>query len=192
MVKSHWSASNPQRCPETGVHSEEQAWFKRDCGHGCETKIQMKTACKKLEKAFGCPWHGPHGKGMSKQQEAVTNTISSIPGVGRVAVEQYCVLDIAQKPVDVWLRDLDLMIEIDGVQHEHGVAGWGEKDGGQFDRDRDFDRRVQASRRRLLRLSVRDKQSWAAHVQAAMRRTQQQPAQGFVYYSHSFEQSWRA
>ena len=82
VVKSHWSASNPQRCPETGVHSEEQAWFTRDCSHGCETKIQMKTACKKLEKAFGCPWHGPHGKGMSKQQEAVTNTISSIHLLG--------------------------------------------------------------------------------------------------------------
>lgn len=121
---------------------------------------------------------------MSKQQEAVTNAISSIPGVGRVAVEQYCVLDIAQKPVDIWLRDLDILVEVDGLQHEFGKAGWGEEGGQQFDRDREFDRRVLAAGRRLVRLSVRDRRSWCEHVQAAISRAGQQQEGGFVYYSH--------
>jgi hypothetical protein len=173
------------------VHSQRQAWFKRDCAHGCETKIQIKTACKKLERAFACPWHGPHGKELSAQQLAVTNTISSIPGVGRVAVEQYCVLDIAQKPVDIVLRDHGLIIEVDGLQHEHHAAGFGEEAGQQFSRDREFDRKVLQSGRRLLRLSVRDRQAWANHVHAAIRKVQQQPQHGFVYYSHSYEDSSR-
>ncbi len=149
VVARHWADTNQDACPKAGVHSQRQAWFKRDCAHGCETKIQIKTACKKLERAFACPWHGPHGKELSAQQLAVTNTISSIPGVGRVAVEQYCVLDIAQKPVDIVLRDHGLIIEVDGLQHEHHAAGFGEEAGQQFSRDREFDRKVLQSGRRL-------------------------------------------
>ena len=128
---------------------------------------------------------------MSKQQHEVTEAISSIAGIGQVAVEQHCVLDIAQKPVDIWLRDHDILIEADGRQHEPGAAGWGEEDGQQFERDREFDRKVLASGRRLVRLSMRDKQSWGKHVQAALRRAQQQPGGAFVYYSHSYEGYWR-
>lgn len=128
---------------------------------------------------------------MSQQQQAVTDAISSISGIGQVAVEQYCVLDIAQKPVDIWLRDLDILIEADGRQHEPGAAGWGAENDEQFQRDREFDRKVLASGRRLVRLSVRDRQSWSKHVHAAIRRAQQQPGAPFVYYSHSYEGSWR-
>ena len=124
IVRDHWAASNPGPCPETGVHSEEQAWFTRDCGFGCETKIQIKTACKKLGVAFGCPWHGPHGKGMSHLQQAATRAVSSVPGAGPVAVEQYATLGIAQKPVDMVLRDHNLLIEVDHKQHEPSNKGW--------------------------------------------------------------------
>lgn len=172
------------------MHSEQQYWFLRNCGKGCETKIQMKTACKKLEAAFGCPLHGPHGKGMSKVQAAATHVVSTLPGAGSVAVEQYCALDIACKPVDILLPEHSLMIEVDPKLHEPQAGGW-EEAGEQFSRDRAFDKGVLAANKRLLRLSGRDQASWGKHVLAAIKRAEQEPEKGFVYYSHSYEDSWR-
>lgn len=112
--------------------------------------------------------------------------IAAIPDIGPIAVEQYWALDIAKKPIDFVLVLFNLMCEIDGSQHAAESTGFGQDAGTQFMRDRAFDRAVVASGKRLVRLHHRDVDTWPKTVRAAISRAQQQPSEGFVYYSPAY------
>lgn len=101
-------------------------------------------------------------------------------------MEQYRALDLAQKPIDMVLESHAIMVEVDGRQHAQHSSGWGEEAAAQWERDRQLDRAVLSSGRRLVRLHWRDAASWEQHVMAAMRRVQQDPSSSFVYYSASY------
>lgn len=112
-------------------------------------------------------------------------------GAGRVSVEQFRVLQWAQKPIDAVLEEHGILLEVDGAQHAESSTGFGQQQGAQHERDRQLDRDVLAAGRRLLRLHHQDAASWGQHVQAAIQRAQQQPSSGFVFYSASYPESSR-
>lgn len=191
--------ANGRPAPDSGVGSEEHAWFLLSCGK-CKTKIQLRTACKYLEAAFRCKVCGDssssNGEGSSRQrrlsapQLAAVRMLQQLPGAGPVSVEQYRVLPM-QKPIDAVLDEYNIMVEVDGSQHAESSTGFGQAAGAQHKQDRQVDRAVLAMGGRLVRLHWQDEASWMRHVQAAIQRVQQQPNSSFVYYSASFPQSSR-
>lgn len=58
LVVQQYSVRNEQPCPASGVGSKQQAWFRLLCPAGCETLMQIKTACQRVdevvEEAFWC------------------------------------------------------------------------------------------------------------------------------------------
>lgn len=189
-VLERWSAANNRPPPAFGRNSREQAIFDLTCGQ-CKTTIQIKTVCKKGDGAFQCRLHSKGGRGISAPQREAVEILRQIPGVGRISLEQYRVLPLMQKPIDIVLEDHGLLIEVDGSQHLQAGSAFGEAAGEQYRRDREVDRGVLSSGARMVRLDCRDAASWASHVQAAMRRVQQQPSSSFVYYSASYPASSR-
>lgn len=184
-----WPALARAQCaerpsPSEGVSSTRQVCFDLLCGK-CQTYIQIKTACKNWETAFNCRVHGG-GRRLSDLQLRGLDAVSSIPGIGRIAVEQYWALDLAQKAVDAVLLDFNIMLEFDGSQHSAESTGFDKAAGEQFERDRAFDRAVRQAGRRLVRLHWRDQAHWCKTVQAAISRVQQQPGCAFVYYSPAY------
>lgn len=119
-------------------------------------------------------------------QKLCIEKIAAVQGVGPIAVEQYCCLGIARKPIDCLLVQHNIMCELDGSQHAAESTGLGQEAGAQYRRDRDFDRAVKAAGRRLVRLHHRDVDNWHKTVQAAIDRAQQHPSVGFVYYSPAY------
>lgn len=117
--------------------------------------------------------------------------ISAIEGVGRIAVEQYWALDCAPRPIDIALLAYNIMIEVDGSQHGMGSTAFDKPEGQQFRKDRDFDAAVKAAGRRLVRLHWLDCQHWGKTVKAAIRKVQEHPQCGFLYYSPSYPYSYR-
>lgn len=173
-----------QPAPSEGVSSTRQVSFNLLCGL-CTTKIQIKTACENWESCFNCRVHG-QGKALSGLQLKCLEHISSIAGVGRIAVDQYCALDLAQKAADFVLLDYDIVVEADGSQHGIDSTGFDKPAGEQFDRDRHFDRAVKAAGRRLVRLHWRDEEHWCKTVKAAISRVRQHPGSAVLYYSPAY------
>lgn len=189
LARAQWS-SRPEHnggapAPTHGVSSTKQCWFHLLCGQ-CSTKIQIKTACGNWETAFNCRLHGEEGKGLSDIQKLFVEKVASMQGVGPIAVEQYWALDIAKKPIDLVLVLHNLMCELDGSQHAEESTGFGHEAGAQFMRDRAFDRAVVAAGKRLVRLHHRDVDNWHKTVHAAIVKAEQQPGEGFVYYSPAY------
>lgn len=180
-----WSAKNGRPPPASGRDSSEQVYFDLDCG--CSTKIQIKTACRNLDTAFQCSVHkSERGRGISAPQRAALQAVQQLPGVGSTSVEQFRVLHLAQKPIDIVLEQYGILVEVDGSQHGAGRVAWCEQAGAQFERDRQLDRGVLSSGGRLVRLHWQDEASWHKTVQAAIQRVQQQPNSSFIYYSPSY------
>lgn len=96
-----------------------------------------------------------------------------------------------QKPIDMVIEQYGMLVELDGRQHEQEEGAFGEAPGAQFDRDRQLDRLVLASGRRLLRLHYNDAESWGKHAWAAIQRVKQAPNSSFVYYSASYPDTCR-
>ena len=189
-VQQHWSEKNGVQPPASGRDSKQQAYFNLDCGQ-CTTKIQIKTACKKWETCFECIVHGNKGRGLSAPQLAAMREVQQLPEVGSITLEQYRVLSIQQHAIDMVLEQHCILLEVDGKQHEQDASAYSEAAGAQFERDRQLDLGVLRSGGRLVRLNYKDEASWAKHVQAAIRRVQQQPNCSFMYYSTSYPDSWR-
>lgn len=179
------TAQNGRLAPASGRDSTEQAYFLLDCGR-CSTKIQIKTAVKQKETALKCRLHGSSGRGISWYQRVAVALLHAVLGPVKCSVEQYRLLSVAQKPVDIVVEHCQLMIEVDGEQHAASSTGWGEDAGAQCERDQQFERGVLASGARLLRLHWADAASWPGHMLAAVRRAEQQPNSSFVYYSASY------
>jgi hypothetical protein len=150
-VQQHWSVSNKQPVPASGRDSTEQACFDLDCGQ-CTTQIQIKTACKNLQTCFECRVHGSKARSLSAPQLAALAVLQKLPGIGSITVEQFRVLPLMQKPIDMVIEQYGMLVELDGRQHEQEQGAFGEVPGSQYDRDRQLDRLVLASGRRLLRL----------------------------------------
>lgn len=179
-----WAQCAEQPAPTEGVSSTRQVSFNLLCGV-CTTKIQIRTACENWETCFTCRVHG-EAKPLSGLQLKCLEEISSIEGIGRIAVEQYCALDLAQKAVDFVLLDYDIMVEADGSQHGIDSTGFDKPAGKQFGRDREFDRAVKAAGRRLVRLHWGDGGHWCKTVRTAIRRVQRQPGCAVLLYSPSY------
>lgn len=111
--------------------------------------------------------------------------------MGRISVEQYRALPLAQKPFDFVLDEWGVMIEVDGSQHAANSTGFGQAAGERHDRDREIDRGVLRFGMRLLRLHHADAQHWGKHVLAAIKHVKQHPTCSFVWYSASFLASSR-
>lgn len=116
LMELHWDvdANGGQHAPASGRDSTQQAYYKLDCGV-CITKIQTKTAVKQGSTAFRCSRHGSSGRGCSALQRAAVEMVERMVGPGSCSVEQYRLLEVAQKPVDIVVEPLDLMVETDGV-----------------------------------------------------------------------------
>lgn len=132
--------------------------------------------------------HGSSGRGLSHYQRLALSLLLALLGPGSCSVEQYRLLPVARKPIDIVVEATGLLVEVDGPQHAPSSSGWGEAAGAQCERDRQFERAVLASGGRLLRLHWEDTACWLSHVLAALQRCKQ-PG-GFVYYSASYPQ-WR-
>lgn len=184
-VRQRWcTASNGGPAPVSGTGDQRQAYFNLDCG--CKTKIQVKSAQRDPKRAFRCRLHGDGGRQLSAPQALAAWMLRRVPAAGPVSLEQYRVLPLAQKPVDLVLEAWNLMIEVDGQQHASSSSGFGAAPGEQCERDRAFEQRVLSSGGRLLRLHWADVASWVSTVLYALRRIQQSPHEGFVWYSPSY------
>jgi very-short-patch-repair endonuclease len=184
-VRKRWCAdSNGGPAPASGRDSTQQAFFILDCG--CKTKIQVKTAVKNQQAVFQCRVHGTSGKGLSAWQALAAWMLQRLPLAGPVSVEQYRLLQLAQKPVDFVLEAWNLWIEVDGQQHASSSSGFGAAAGEQCERDRSFERLVLSSGSRLLRLHWADVPKWPLHVLAAIFHICAYPNSSFVWYSASF------
>lgn len=187
LVVAHWDTARNggQLPPASGRNSTRQAYFSLTCGQ-CSTKIQIKTVVKQGEAALECRLHGSSGRGISVWQQAAVALLHSLLGPGCCTVEQYRLLPVAQKPVDIVVEPAGLLVEVDGPQHAPSSTGFGEEAGAQCARDQQFERSVLSSGMRLLRLHWADLFSWPAHMQAALQRCRQQPSSSFIYYSASY------
>ena len=190
-VAGRWdTAWNGSPAPASGKDSKQQAYFWLRCGQ-CRTKIQIKTACKQPDLAFACRLHGSSGKGISAHQLAAVELVQQLAGTHNSTVEQYRVLALAQKAVDIVVEPFGLLMEVDGAQHATDSTGFGEEQGEQCRRDKRFDHAVLSGGGRLLRLHHQDKPSWGRHILAALQKCQQEPGSNFVYYSASYPTSRR-
>lgn len=122
---------------------------------------------------------------MSVWQRAAVALVLRRLGPGSCTVEQYRLLTVAQKPIDIVVEQCSLFIEVDGQQHAASSTSFGEATGAQCERDKQFERGVLASGGRLLRLHWADVGNWATWLEAALRRCRQ-PGSSFVYYSASY------
>lgn len=135
--------------------------------------------------------HGNSGKGISAPQQEAVELVQQLAGTTNITVEQYRLLELAQKAVDIVVEPIQLLMEVDGAQHAANSTGFGEELGEQCKRDKRFDQAVLDGGGRLLRLHHQDRASWGSYILAALRKCQREPGSSFVYYSASYPTSRR-